>query len=208
MSLDPSNLESDLRGLRPAALDEALLARLEACAGDTWTALDPAELAFEKRLAAVAPGKLPAALTASLEAALAGVRFPNDEKIVPFPRQETTTPRHKRGWRSAAAAVALTGAITAFMVPMNHDKGPVAGSPPASRPVPSAAAGDKLTPAGFNRGLSEASDEGVIWQPNNQPQRVLKMVYMDRVTLRDPSGRTIEVEQPRVEYILVPAQTD
>jgi hypothetical protein len=28
------------------------------------------------------------------------------------------------------------------------------------------------------------------------------------VTLKDPSGRTYQVEQPRVEYIFVPAKTD
>ena len=31
---------------------------------------------------------------------------------------------------------------------------------------------------------------------------------MDLVTLKDAAGRTYQVEQPRVEYILVPAQTD
>ena len=45
-------------------------------------------------------------------------------------------------------------------------------------------------------------------QSNQQPQRVLKVVYMDRVTLKDSAGRTYQVEQPRVEYILVPATAD
>jgi hypothetical protein len=207
MSLDPTALESELRQLQPAALGESLLARLDACAGDSWVELDPAELAFEKLLRGISPSQLPAGLTATLEAALAGVRFPNEEKIVPFPKSETTTPRHSRGWWSAAAAVAITGAITAFLVPMNHDKGIVAASPPKSglAPLPS---NNKLIPAGFNRGLSEASDEGVIWQNNNRPHRVLKVVYRDRVTLKDAQGATYQVEQPRVEYILVPAKTD
>jgi hypothetical protein len=34
------------------------------------------------------------------------------------------------------------------------------------------------------------------------------VVYKDLVTLKDASGRTVQVEQPRVEYMLVPAKTD
>lgn len=208
MPLEPSTIESELHNLRPAALDESLLARLDACAGNTWTDLDPAELAFEKRLRGVAPAELPAGLTSSLEAVLAGVRFPNVDKIVSFPKRETVAPRHNRGWWSAAAAVALTGAITAFLVPMNHRQAPVAGDAPKTRPAPSQTNNDKLIPAGFGSGLSEASEEGVIWQNNNRPHRVVKVVYMDRVTLKDANGATYQVEQPRVEYILVPAKTD
>ena len=65
-----------------------------------------------------------------------------------------------------------------------------------------------LVPAGFNRGLSEASDEGVVWQANDQPHRVVKVVYIDKVTMKDGNGRTYQMERPRVEYILVPAKID
>jgi hypothetical protein len=75
-------------------------------------------------------------------------------------------------------------------------------SPPAN-PGPSV-----LTPAGLNRGLSEATDEGVILHGNNRPHRVLKFVYREQVTLKDPQGRTYQVERPRVEYLIVPAKTD
>jgi hypothetical protein len=37
---------------------------------------------------------------------------------------------------------------------------------------------------------------------------VLKFTYQDCATLRDDKGRTYQVEQPRVEYLLVPAKTD
>lgn len=208
MSLDPSTLESDLRQLRPARLDESYLARLESCAEGTWKESGPAETAFEKHLLANTPARLPARLTASLEAVLADVRFPNDEKIVPFPKHRTSAPNRNRGWWGAAAAVAFAGAVTALMMPADHGTGPVAGSTPAPRITPPSNTQSKLVPAGFNRGLSEASDEGVIWQSDGQPHRVLKVVYMDRVTLKDANGSTVEVEQPRVEYILVPARTD
>lgn len=207
--MDPNNLESDLRQLRPAAIEDSLLDRLDACADGSWTTLDPAEIAFEKQLRGIAPAKLPASLAASLEATLAGVGFPNAEKIVPFPKRANTEPQRSRGWWSAAAVVALTGAITALLVPTNHEKGNTVAAPHInSAPIPSAGQPDRLIPAGFKSGVSEASDEGVIWQNKNRAHRVLKVVYKDLVTLKDENGATYQVEQPRVEYILVPAQAD
>ena len=207
MSSDPSSLESDLRRLSAAALDDSLLARLDACAADHWTELTPAETTFERHLQGFAPAALPASLMASLESTLAGTRFQTEQKIVRFPAKETSAPRRNRGWWSAAAVVALTGAIAALLVPVNHQPGKVAGNTkePATLTAPQSS---NLIPAGFNRGLSQASDQGVIWQSQNQPHRVLKIVYQDRVTLKDAAGKTYQVEQPRVEYILVPAKTD
>ena len=207
--MDPNNLESDLRQLQPAALDDSLLDRLDACADGTWTDLDPAEIAFEKQLRGISPAGLPPALTASLEAALTGIPFPKVEKIVPFPKRDAAEPRRNRGWWSAAAVVALSGALAALLVPVSHDKGTTAAVPPQHTPAPAAGQGDdRLIPAGFNSGVSEASNKGVIWQDNNHAHRVLKVVYTDRVTLKDANGATYQVEQPRVEYILVPAKAD
>ena len=209
MPMDSNHIESDLRQLRPAAIEDSLLDRLDACAGGTWTELDPAEIAFEKQLRAIAPAKLPASLAASLEATLSGVGFPQVEKIVPFPRRDAAQPRRNRGWWSAAAVVALTGAISALLVPTNNNKGNTVAAPSInSAPIPSAGRPDRLIPAGFKSGVSEASDEGVIWQNNNRAHRVLKVVYTDLVTLKNANGTTYQVEQPRVEYILVPAHAD
>lgn len=201
-------MEADLRQLRAAGLDASLLARLEASAEGTWTHLDPVEIRAEQRLLAIAPATLPPALMASLESILREVSFPTDETIVHFPQREITTPRHHRGWWGAAAAVALAGAITALLIPAKPGRDKLAEAIPNNpTAVPAPAAGD-LIPAGFNRGLSEASDEGVVWQSNKQPHRVLKVIYKERVTLKDAAGRTYQVEQPRVEYILVPAKID
>ena len=209
MSLDPSSLESDLLRLRATALDESLLARLDACTTNTWTHLQPAEIAFEQHLHAITPALLPPALQASLESALRDVPFPGDEKIVRFPHQQPAAPRHHRAWWSVAAAVALTGAVPALLMPAHHPAGnPTAAAPPANHTARPAPESGVLVPAGFNRGLSEARDEGVIWQANDQPQRVLKFVYMESVTLKDATGHTYQVEQPRVEYILIPADND
>jgi hypothetical protein len=208
MSSDSSSIENDLRQLRAAALDDALLARLEACAEGTWTRLDPVELEFEQRLRGMAPARLPDALMAKLESVVAGVPFSTEPpKIVHFPARGEKASRQPRAWWGAAAAVALFGGLAGWLVPAGPQEKPLAAvqsSAPAIQPVPSG----QLIPAGINRGLKEARDEGVVWQSSQQPHRVLRVVYQERVTLKDASGRIHHVEQPRVEYILVPAKTD
>ncbi len=208
MSLEPTSLDTELRRLSPAALDERLLDRLDACTEGNWTELSAAEYAFQQTLRGYAPAALPAALMDSLAATLSDVRFPNEDKIVSFPHKQAAAPRRNRGWWSAAAAVALTGAVTALMVPVKQKPVPVAAVPHSPEITRPATGSSPLIPAGFKRGLSEASDEGVIWQQDHQPHHVVKVVYQDRVTLRDASGATYQVEQPRVEYILVPTRTD
>jgi hypothetical protein len=103
--------------------------------------------------------------------------------------------------------VAIIGAATALMVPTgrtpeNHNH-QVAAAPSATT-----TSSRNFVPASFNTNLSEVHDEGVIWKSNNQPHSVVRMVYKDQVTLKDANGRTVQVEQPRVEYMLVPAKTD
>ncbi len=211
MSSDPSSLESDLRRLRAAALDDSLLERLDSCAAGQWTALSPAETAFERRLQGHAPAALSSSLAAALEATLAGVAFPGGVNIVRFPEPEISAPirRHRRAWWSAAAAVvALAGAVSAFLLPLGSSDSKVPVVKQQTRPASPPSAARELIPAGFKRGLSEARDEGVIWRSNDRPHRVLKVVYQDQVTLKDRSGTTYQVLQPRVEYILVPANTD
>lgn len=209
MPHDPFAIESDLRQLRAAALDDRLLARLEACAANTWTELNPEEIRFEHRLLASAPAKLPPALLTSLEATLRDVAFPGAAKIVHFPQPQTTAPRHHRAWWSAAAVVALAGALTALLVPTHHhSSGKLASAPPETHTTLPARNAQELIPADFNRDLTEARDQGIIWQSNNQPHHVLKVEYIDWMTLKDAAGHTYQVKQPSVEYILLPVKPD
>ncbi|MCU0778238.1 MAG: hypothetical protein MUF86_11300 [Akkermansiaceae bacterium] len=209
MPNDTSSIENDLRQLHAAGLDESLLARLEACAEESWTNLDPLELHLEHRLRAIAPAPLSAPLIDRLEATLSAVPYPPAQpKIVSFPGRASAARHPRRQWWGAAAAVALFGALAGWLVPHGQTgkSGTATVSSPPARPLPAATV--PLVPAGFNRGLSEASDQGVILQGGNQPHRVLKVVYHERVTLKDAEGRTYQVDQPRVEYIIVPTKTD
>lgn len=208
MSFDPTSIEAELRSIRPVGLNATLLDRLDACTENSWSELTPAELLLEQQLQVIKPTQLSPALLASLEATLREVPFSQAETIIEFPIKKTTTPASRRSWWSAAAAVALFGAMTALLVPFHQSSRPLAGNSPEKNITPPTSATSELIPAGFNRGLSEASDEGVIWQSNQPPHRVLKMIYKEKVTLKDANGKIYQIEQPRVEYILVPAKTD
>lgn len=105
-----------------------------------------------------------------------------------------------------AAAVALLGALAALLLdpvaePMSAD-----GRPDPSE-APSLSPRQDIQPAQFSRDLSTAVDAGIIWPDNSQPHRVLKVVYTDRITMTREDGSSYQVEKPRVEYILVPAES-
>lgn len=202
-------LESDLRSLRPSGLDPALLDRLESAAEGTWTDLDPLEKQLEAELRHQRPARVPEALMAALEAATDGVEFPGDRAVVPFsPAVAERESRSKGGGWKAAAAVAVLGALSALMLPPREPAATTAAKPAApALESPAGPATSALTPAQFSRKLSETHDEGVIWPSNRQPFRVVKVVYMDQVTLTRDDGTTYQVEQPRVEYYMVPAQS-
>lgn len=215
MNPESSTLEEQLKALRASSLDSALLDRMEACAAGAWTTLTPTEIAFGKQLAATAPAPLPEGLNSRLEHLLAAVPFPFDEKIVTFPAPAAVATRSRsggrRGW-AAAAAVALFGACAAMLVPERAPAPKVADRSAPAQAAPQVGSGDSqdisLVPAGFNRGLSEAMDEGVIWRSDDRPHRVFKVVYREQVQFKDQQGRTYQMEQPRTEYIIIPARND
>lgn len=210
MTPDPPNLEAELRDLCPMALDDGFLDRLEAAVDGTLTELTPEQIRFEAELRAHVPAGLSPELMASLEAIVRDVPFPVDEKILMFPKFSHQPAAARREWPKwqAAAAVAVIGAISAWMIPSQKAPEKVAAQPSVAAPVNPNKELRNFVPASFNRGLSEVHDEGVIWKSNNQPQTLVRVVYKDQITLTDANGRTVLVEQPRVEYILVPARTD
>ncbi len=208
MTHDPSALEAELRELHAASLDEALLLRLEAAVDGTLLELTHEEIRFEALLRETTPAKLSAEFLAEIEILVRDVPLSGNDKIVKFPDVGPAVhTRRKQPMWAAAAAVALIGAATAFLMP--------AGNPPqsvvrqsASVPSPvNPAATENFVPAAFNRGVSEVHDEGVVWK-SNQPHSVVRVVYQDKITLKDKHGRTYQVERPRVEYMMVPAKAN
>lgn len=210
MNPDPSSLEAELRELQAATLDEAFLLRLEAAADGSLTRLTHEEIRFEALLRESRPATLSPDFLAKLEAIVHEVPFAVDEKIVLFPKANTSAhPRRSRPMWGAAAAVALIGAASALLIP-TASKAPenlARRAAPVSQPA-APSSGGNFVPASFGRGLSEVRDEGIVWKSNNQPHSVVRVVYKDKMTLKDEKGRTFQVEQPRVQYMLVPAKTD
>lgn len=216
MSRIPTITEQELSNLNPAGIDEDFLARLTACAEGTHASLSGDEATFETRLRALRPRAISSALHSSLLAALGDTPFAVDEKIVLFNKPSSGTfaaGRKKSAFRfnvAAAAAVALLGSLAAFMVPAETQKSQsaVTGDMPESFPAPITTMPSLVAPASFNRNPSETRDEGVIWRGKNQPHRVLRMTYKEKVIVMDPAGNPVSVDRPRFEYVIIPEKID
>lgn len=209
MNHDPPSLEAELRELQAAAFDDAFLSRLEAAADGTLTQLNPEEIRFEAFLRGIRPVSLTPELLARLETTTRGVPFPLDDKIVLLPAAAATVhTRRKRPMWGAAAAVALIGAGTALLMPTGKAPTTIAQQGGRVSPSPVRPSSGNFVPATFNRSLSEVRDEGVVWKTKTQPHSVVRVVYKDKITHKDKDGRTYQIEQPKVEYMLVPAKTN
>jgi hypothetical protein len=205
MNLEIEQIEELLRGMRPRAVSEERKRRIDTALTQAY-AQDP----LRSAIASTRPSPLSTDLAKRLEESLSRIPHPDTRKVVHFPahREKVTTP----AWRklAAVAAVAMLGATSALLIPYNAtSEVPMAQAPPAARSAVAASINaDSLVPAGYRRGLSEAKDEGIVWQPHYGPHRRLKLIYRELVTQRDASGRIYQVERPRVEYVLVPAKVD
>lgn len=218
MSKIPSPIEQALQAFKPAGLDDAFLDRLTACAEDTNAIFSAEQCGFESRLRAIAPRPVPAVIHSKLMEAIGDTAFHVDEKIVLFNKSSALVGKVKGGKKNkilrfnlaAAAAVALLGSLAAIMMPgadavkRNSADNSVENQ---SMSVPSALSSN-FAPASFNNSLSDTRDEGVVWRDGKQPHRVMRFIYMDKVTMKNNKGETIQVEQPRYEYVLVPEKID
>jgi hypothetical protein len=195
MNREDVTLEDAMRELVPKRLDASLFGRLHAALDGASAPVDSVDATIEAMLTRHRPAPLPDALKHRLGDAIAPKVVAMPMRVIPFRRY------------AAAAAIALAGAAAALLAPIG-DNQVVATTdtetPSAVIPLADARA---FVPAGYARGLSEARDEGVVWK-DNEPHRVLRIVYLDTITLHNEAGEIVEVEQPRVEYIVVPKKID
>jgi hypothetical protein len=216
MSRIPTITEQELYNLKPARLDEDFLVRLTACTEGRHSDLSEHEVAFEMQLRTIHPKAIPSALHASLLDALDGSPFAVDDKIVLFNKPKSgsaAVSRPKTAFRfnlAAAAAVAMLGSIAALMMPDGTDTyiGAKLGDSPMPISAPAVPTPAHISPAGFGTKPSDTRDEGVIWRGKNQPHRVLRLTFMDQVTIQDPQGNPLIKKQPRVEYLIIPEKVD
>ncbi|NNM28485.1 MAG: hypothetical protein HKO57_03130 [Akkermansiaceae bacterium] len=164
---------------------------------------------FEEELERMAPRRLPENLLARMEAAMDDWEE-HDEKVVPFPSRAGESRLIGRGFLKAVAAVAVLGAALALMLPGGFKSAPET----ADRPNPSGSvllAG--ISPASFapqdaQRKLVSAADQGVVVTRDSRPHRVLRVESMDHYTFQNAKGEVLTMERPRVEFVLIPLETD
>ncbi len=217
MKKDTQDLEQQLHDQQAVELDEALLDRLESAAEGTLTKLTEEEVKFEAELRAIQPEGLSKPLLNTLETVVQDIPAPTQVHVLPFPQsKEANQDRQPRAhthrktptWAAAAAAVALLGVISAWWLdPMNGSTSVTAGQNSPDDVTPPENVVPATAPAEFTRNLTHTQDQGIIWGENKEPHRVIKVTYTDRVSMTKQDGSTYEVEKPRVEYYLVPTES-
>jgi hypothetical protein len=205
--MDPEfhDIEDTLKGLRPLTPDAACMDRLLAAVEGRLQQGDAPQAGLERSLSGMRPLAMPTDVAERMLETVSRVPFPVDEKVVLFPGAAKPLPKEspRLPWYAAAAAVAVAGAFSAFMI----------GGGDAPPRVPLAGQGaspavEGFVPASVGTGLDGASDEGVRWTADGKPVRMVRVIYKDRVKYRNAEGGIIEVERPRVEYLMVPEKID
>ena len=215
MDSEFQELEETLKGMRPAAPDDACLGRLLAAVEGRLQTPDVSVSGIEGKRAALRPAALPAAVSARMLETLERVPFPVDEKVVLFPGTQMAKGKaavRRRPWYAAAAAVAVAGAFSAMMIdgPRPAGRSYVRGqaAPEDATMMPSGGNPANFVPAAVGSGLQDVTDLGVRWTRDGRPVRVYRVVYRDKVKLKNARGEIIEVEQPREQYLLAPEKID
>jgi pyruvate/2-oxoglutarate dehydrogenase complex dihydrolipoamide acyltransferase (E2) component len=203
MNEHDAEFEACLHKIVPTRLDGQLLDRLCETIDRTSQTAAP-DPAWESALGNIRPARL----NDDMAERLANLIPQPESNVVamPQPRRIIRLPGI-----AAAAAIAMIGALAALLAPIgSHDPSQAQATParPAAAPQQAAAPFDShFVPAAYARGFSEAHDHGMIWR-DHRPHRMLRIVYMDTITLKNAAGEIVEVEQPRVEYILLPQKID
>jgi hypothetical protein len=160
---------------------------------------------IEKMLEGLSPSRVPDGLIERIGSEAAAGRFGSEEsgetaKVVPFPgdgRRVTRMPAPQHNWTwVAAAAVAVLGAVIAWVIPDRKDIQPVVSTERST-----------FSPNATRSGVKEVRDGGVVWKAGRPLRRVV-VVYGDQMTLRNDRGEQVDVEVPRTEHILVPERVD
>jgi len=227
MDSEFQELEAALKNLRPESFSAAYLDRLTTAIEGRAQTTAPGLQQVERALAGLMPVALSTGLSDKCLETVTRVPFPVDEKVVLFPgksqRQEQKAPARRSWWTgAAAAAVAVAGAFSATFVgggghpainTVASNSPTLSISPNASANTDSVlysspAAPGSFVPASTHTGVQDAQDEGVVWNQQGAPIRMVKVTYMETVKLKDKDGKMVEVRRPREGYIAVPEKVD
>lgn len=209
MEISRTDVEQMLSALRPATMCRDVTERMEYALGLHVAAAESHSYDAEV-FTPITPATLGSGLQARLLAIVEHVPFRLNEKVVLFPvgsKQPQTVRGTNHAWMAVAACAAF-GSLLAFVVPFKTQQG---SGQVATLPAQEFTKNNRTTniaTASFGSKLEQAEDRGVIWSRDNQPMRMLRMEFQDRVLVRDDDGVERMISLPREEVILFPEKLD
>lgn len=211
MEFETTQIEEELKKLKPVSLSDNLLDRLDsaitAASDEVWiseekviVASSDSELsALEEGLRGMVPYGVPEDMISRLDEAMSRwhEEVPVEEKVVPIAPASERETSSWIGLRSVAA-VGLLGVGVAF-VTSGHPQDPVV----ESRVIPVLSNGNAapavFTPNGARASVVAANDHGVIWTKSGQPVRCLEIHVNNKVQFVGDRGEKLTLEQPKRE---------
>ncbi len=220
------SIEEQLCQLNPGVLSPGMLDRMELVMGAA-TALSSGDdlTELEVHLDQMSPAAVPGDMLTRMCDAMDQWHEDSSkqEKVIPFAADQRNSPRFlSGGMLSAAAAVAVLGAVAALVFPhvTSSQNSTIAdgGSPsqPFTEPAfstPGIAPSEITQNATFtsdalSHKVTSTRDRGVIFSEDNTPLRCIRIDYVDKITVTDKEGREIEIKTPGVDFMLIPVETN
>ena len=220
MDQDLTRLEAELASLKPLALPDEFLSKLDGAmveaaeevaqpAEEVIVAMsDPELLELEEGLRMLSPNGMPEDLIARLDQAMQRwhEEVPVEEKVIPMrPREDA-----RSGWFGlrSVAAVGILGGAMAFMWTGGKPVGDLANAPRI--PVLTNGA---VTPAAFvsrdaRSSVVSANDHGLVWTKGGQALRCLEVEVNNSLEFVNEDGDLLIIERPNREVRFVPAKFD
>lgn len=231
-------IEKQLANLAPRSLPVELLSRMEQSMGQ-WSGHEESDHSdvsegdlnhLEVHLGLMQPAAMPEDMLTRMSDAMdrwqeRAHADSSDDKVIPM---ELHTERRQRArsntrvfgssmW-TAAAAVALLGAVSALILPrleksnqgMAATVSPVNDDSSTALDIGAIAAPSNTWTASdaLSHKVTRTSDTGVIMAGDNTPHRCIRVDYVNRIKAKDADGREIEIKSPGVDYVLIPVETN
>lgn len=223
MELDTTQLEEELKALKPVALSDGLLDRFDLAMLEQTgereeekiivASCDPQLAALEESLKDLVPYGIPEDMISRLDEAMSRwhEEVPVEEKVVPM-HIEIEPARRESSWLGlrSVAAVGLLGAGLAFMM-----SEPQASSVAETQKIPVTNVVDsrQVTPVVFTSNnarssVVSANDHGVVWTRTGSPVRCTEVHVRNRVFFVNEKGQKIILELPKREMRFTPVKFD
>ena len=221
MEPDLTRLEEELAALRPIALHDDFLSRLDnamvEAAGEISApqeevivaTSDPELASLEESLRRLAPLGMPEDIISRLDEAMQRwhEKVPVEEKVVPMHPARLPEKNAWLGIRSVAA-VGFLGAALAFYASGVKSGDQVADSPRIPVLTNGAIADASFVPRDARASVVSANDHGVVWTKSGQAVRCVEVELKNSLEFENESGERIIIEKPKHEVRFFPLKFD